>query len=117
MTFQKKHMSHAWANNTLDSCNRMIYRTMHQFDAAVTASVPAGGPFIILLPAGGPFMFSRLVRKTSVPVGGLIHALNATADVSLQVLSQLSFCSTRATTAHVLDRGCGRGESCVLFFS
>ena len=34
------------------------------------ASVPAGGPFIVLLPAGGPFIFLPLVDKASVTAGG-----------------------------------------------
>ena len=34
------------------------------------ASVPAGGPFIVLLPAGEPFIFLPLVDNASVPAGG-----------------------------------------------
>ena len=47
------------------------------------ASVPAGGPFMVLLPAGGPFIYSPLVHNTSVPVGGLFV---------LYSTSQLTFC-------------------------
>ena len=68
------------------------------------APVPAGGPFLVLLPAGGPFIyFRRCSIKTPVPAGGLfvLYVFNVTADVSLQVRSQLSFCAT----ADALDRG------------
>ena len=34
------------------------------------ASVPAGGPFLVLLPAGGPFITSPLVDTASVTAGG-----------------------------------------------
>ena len=53
------------------------------------ASVPAGGPFIVLLPAGGPFTFWPLVDNASVTAGGPFifcsTLLDVTADVSLQV--------------------------------
>ena len=34
------------------------------------ASVPSGGPFIVLLHAGGPFIFCPLVDNASVTAGG-----------------------------------------------
>ena len=37
------------------------------------ASLPAGGPFIVLLPAGGPFIFLPLVDNASVTAGGPFH--------------------------------------------
>ena len=53
------------------------------------ASVPAGGPFIVLLPAGGPFTFWPLVDNASVTAGGPFifcsTLLDVTAGVSLQV--------------------------------
>ena len=64
------------------------------------------------MPAGGPFIFSPLVHKSSMPAGGLFILYYGTADVSLQVLSQLPFCAT----TDVLDRG-GQGAPCIHFFT
>ena len=53
------------------------------------ASVPAGGPFIVLLPAGGPFTFWPLVDNASVTAGG-----------------PLRFCSTYHTNTYHTYHAC-----------
>ena len=44
-----------------------IERRTNSMRLAGKASVPAGGPFIVLLPADGPLIFSPLVHMTFVP--------------------------------------------------
>ena len=51
------------------TCSHILILTITEL-LVDNASVPAGGPFIVLLPAGGPFIFSALVDDASVTAGG-----------------------------------------------
>ena len=53
------------------------------------ASVPAGGPFIVLLSAGGPFIFLPLVESASVTAGGPFILFSAMLDVTAGVVGSL----------------------------
>ena len=72
------------------TCSHILILTITEL-LVDNASVPAGGPFIVLLPAGGPFIFSALVDDASVTAGGpfifcsTLTLWDVTADVSLQV--------------------------------
>ena len=121
---------------------RAVYKPWPSFDETVEmhittvmelqvdkASVPAGGPFIVLLPAGGPFIFLPLVDKASVTAGGPFifrsTLLNVTADVLgpfiFCLMSQLTFRCILSqlslfVTADALDRG-GQRASCSFVFN
>ena len=55
------------------------------------ASVPAGGPCIVLVPVGGPLTFSPLVHKTAVPAGGLF-VLYSTSPLAFRCRFGHSYC-------------------------
>ena len=70
------------------TCSHILILTITEL-LVDNASVPAGGPFIVLLPVGGLFIFSPLVDDVSVTTDGPFifcsTLLEVTADVSLQV--------------------------------
>ena len=89
----------------------MIELSTNSILLAGKTSVPAVGPFMVLLPAGGPFNIFAAVRACWWALRIVVNVV--TADVSLQVPSQLSFCAT----ADVWNRGAGQGASCIFFSS
>ena len=55
------------------------------------ASVPAGGPFIVLLPAGGPFICLPLVDNASVTACGAFIFCSGMVYVTADVVGSLIF--------------------------
>ena len=67
----------------------LIHRTAVMKLLVDKTSVPAGGPFVVLLPAGGPFIFLPLVDNASVTAGGPFKFCSTLLDVKVDVSLQL----------------------------